>query len=113
MMRNILENKRFLLISGLLIGLVTLFSHSLRVEISSEKKQTTEQSSEAKQQAVIVAPSDAVTVNFFSLQVDGFLEIAPVFYPIKKTLKVVPVFQKATNTYFQILFRFIISPNAP
>lgn len=101
------------MIAGLAIGLVTLFSHSLRVEINTGKSQTTEQSAESGKQAVIVAPSDAVTVNFFSLQVDGFLELAPVFKSVKKVLKVVPVFEKNTTSLFQTLFRFIISPNAP
>ena len=102
-----------MLVAGLIIGLVTLFSHSLRVEIGRGKNQTSEKTSEAKHKVVIVAPSDAITVNFFTLQIDGFLEIAPVFYPIKKILKVVPSFQKTTISFFQTLFRYIISPNAP
>ena len=112
-MRNVLKNKRFILVACLSIGLVTLFSHSVRVEIGELKKHDTEQTSEAKGHAIIVSPSDAVTVNFFTLHADGFLEIAPVFHPAKKILKVAPTFQKTTNTYFRTLFRFIISPNAP
>lgn len=112
-MQRILKNKKFLLVAGLAIGLVTLFSHSLRVEINNGKKQTTEQTSESNQQTIVVVPSDAVTVNFFSFHADGLLGIEPVLYPIKKVLKVVPFFQKTTTHYFQTLFRFIISPNAP
>ncbi len=115
MFRNVIKNKRFLLIAGLVIGLVTLFSHSLRVEIQNrqEKNQGAEQKSESKQDVVVVLPSYAVTVNFFTLHIDGFLEITPVFKSVKKALKVFPTFQKKTNSYFQTLFRFIISPNAP
>jgi len=112
-MRKVIKNKRFLLIAGLAIGLVTLFSHSLRLEISSGKKQTSEQTSETQQKTIVVAPSDAITVNFFSLQVDVYLETSPVFQSVQKVLKVVPTFQKTTIAFFQTLFRFIISPNAP
>ena len=112
-MRNIFKNKRFVLVAGIAVGLITLFSHSLRVEIGGGKDQATEQTSEGDHQAIIVAPSDAVTVSFFSLQTDAFQEIAPVFYPAKKILKVVQPFQRATLPHFRTLFRFIISPNAP
>jgi hypothetical protein len=112
-MQRTLKNKTFLLIAGLAIGLVTLFSHSLRVEIGQVKKQTSEQSSEGPSQTIIVAPSLAVTVNLFSFHVDGWFVNAPSFYPIKKVLKVVPSFQKAATDFFQTLFRYIISPNAP
>jgi hypothetical protein len=97
----------------LVIGVVTLLSHSLKVEIKSKQKATTEQTSEATQKTVIITSSDAVTVNFFTLQVNGFLEISPIFNPVKKVFKVVPIFQKATTSYQHTLFRFIISPNAP
>lgn len=112
-MQRTLKNKTFLLIAGLAIGLVTLFSHSLRVEIGQVKKQTSEQSSETPNETFIVAPSVAITVNLFSFHVDGWLSNAPTFYPIKKVLKVVPSFQKAATDFFQTLFRYIISPNAP
>jgi hypothetical protein len=112
-MQRILKNKRFLLVAGVAIGLVTLFSHSLRVEISNGKKQSSELTADAGQHSIIVVPSDAVTVNLFSFHADGLLQIAPALYSIKKVLKVVPFFQKTTTHYFQTLFRFIISPNAP
>ena len=97
----------------LVIGAVTLLSHSLKVEIKGKSKVSTEQTSEAAGKTVVITSSDAVTVNFFTLQVDGFLEISPVFNPVKKVFKVVPVFQKLTTAYQHTLFRFIISPNAP
>ena len=112
-MLRLLKNKRFLLVAGLLVGLVTLFSHSLRVEIRSGKNLATDQTSGANQKTVIVTPSDAVTVNFFTLHADGFLEISPIFHPEKKISKVAPIFQKKTTAFFRTLFRFIISPNAP
>lgn len=112
-MRNIFKNKRFVLVAGIAIGLVTLFSHSIRVEIGNGKDPAKEQTMEGGHQAIIVAPSDAVTVSFFSLQADTFLEIASVFYPAKKILKIVQPFQRATLPHFRTLFRFIISPNAP
>jgi hypothetical protein len=113
MMSRVFKNKRFLLVAGLAIGLVTLFSHSLRVEIRTGKNQATEQTSGANQKTVIVTPSDAVTVNFFTLQVDVSLAITPVFQPVKKVFKVIPVFQRKISSYYQTLFRYIISPNAP
>lgn len=97
----------------MVIGLATLLSHSLKVEIKGKSKSSTEQTSEANNKTVVISSSDAVTVNFFTLSVDGFLEITPLFQPVKKVYKIVPVFQKATTAYQQTLFRFIISPNAP
>lgn len=111
-MNALFKNKKVLLVAGLLVGLVTLFSHSLRVEIPSGKV-ATEQKAGTEQQTVIVAPSDAVTVNAFTLQVDGFLEIAPVFKPVKQIVQTVPVICGKVTPIFQTLFRFIIAPNAP
>jgi hypothetical protein len=111
-MNALFKNKKVLLVAGLLVGLVTLFSHSLRVEIKSGKV-ATEQKAETEQQTVIVAPSDAVTVNAFTLQVDGFLEIAPIFKPVKEIIKTAPIITGRVSPIFQTLFRFIIAPNAP
>jgi hypothetical protein len=111
---KVFKNKRLLLVAGLMVGLVTLFSHSLRVEVPTKiEKKTTEQSSSEESNVVIITPSDAVTVNFFTLQVDGFIELTHAFQQVKKVCKVVPSFQKRSTTFFQTLFRFIISPNAP
>jgi hypothetical protein len=112
-MRKILKNKRFMLVAGLAIGLVTLFSHSLRVEIGNSKSQSAEQATESQHQAVIVSPSDAVTVNFLSLPADGFLEAPHVLHHTKNIIKVAATFPMATVPYFRTLFRYIISPNAP
>ena len=111
-MNALFKNKKVLLVAGLLVGLVTLFSHSLRVEIKSGKA-ATGQKAETEQQTVIVAPSDAITVNTFTLQVDGFLEIAPVFKPVKQIVLAVPVICGKVAPIFHTLFRFIIAPNAP
>lgn len=111
-MHKLFKNKNVLLIAGLLVGLVTLFSHSLRVEIKPAKA-ATEQKAESEKQVLVIAPSDAVTVNAFSLQVDGFLEIAPIFKPVQEIVKAAPVVVQKTSAYFQTLFRYIISPNAP
>jgi hypothetical protein len=111
-MSKMFKNKNVLLVAGLLVGLVTLFSHSLRVEIKSGKV-ATEQKAEAEQKTVIIAPSDAVTVNAFTLQVDGFLEISPVFQAVKETVKAVPTYCGKATSLFQTLFRYVISPNAP
>lgn len=111
-MNALFKNKNVLLVAGLLVGLVTLFSHSLRVEFKTAKA-TTEQKAESEQQTVVIAPSDAVTVNAFTLQVDGFLEIAPIFKPVKQAIKVAPVVLEKTTALFQTLFRYIIAPNAP
>jgi len=111
---KVFKNKRLLLVAGLMVGLVTLFSHSLRVEVPTKiDKNTTEQSSGEEGRVVVIAPSDAVTVNLLTLQVDGFIELTPVFQQVKKVYKVVPSFRKHSTTFFQTLFRFIISPNAP
>lgn len=111
-MRKMVNNKNLLLAISLIIGLATLLSHSVKVEIKSDKKVNTEQTS-GEQQPVINTPSDALTVNFFTLQIDGLLEIIPVFQSVEKVFKVVPVFQKETTSFQQTLFRFIIAPNAP
>lgn len=111
-MSKLFKNKNVLIVAGLLVGLVTLFSHSLRVEIKSGKP-SAEQKAETEQQTVIIAPSDAVTVNAFTLQTDGFLEIAPVFKPVKEVVKAAPAIVQNTTSFFQTLFRFIIAPNAP
>lgn len=111
-MRNAVNNKTLLLVFGLLVGLATLFSHSLRVEIKNSKPKT-EQTQDPNEQKVVITPSDAVTVNAFSFHVDSFFEIAPVFRSIENITKAAPAVQKTASTYFQTLFRFIISPNAP
>jgi hypothetical protein len=112
LMRKAVNNKTFLLVAGLLIGLVTLFSHSLRLEIRSEDPQSGK-SKETTEQTVIIAPSDAVTVNAFSFHADSLFEIAPVFQSIEKIVEGTPVIIRKTTSYFHTLFRFIISPNAP
>jgi hypothetical protein len=112
-MRSIVNNKTHLFIACLFVGLVTLLAHSLRVEIKSKPKANTEQASGSSQASVFITPSAAVTVNFFTLHVDGFLEISPVFQTVKKVFKAVPEFHKATASFHQTLFRFIIAPNAP
>ena len=112
LMSKVFKNKNVLLVAGLLVGLVTLFSHSLRVEIKSDKI-ATEKKAETEQQTIVFAPSDAVTVNAFTLQVDGFLEVSPAYQSIKETAKAIPVYFKKTSSLFQTLFRYIISPNAP
>lgn len=111
-MSKVFKNKNVLLVAGLLVGLMTLFSHSLRVEIKPAKA-ATEQKAGAEQQSVVIAPSDAVTVNAFSFEVDGFLEIAPAFQKVEETIKAVPVYCEKASAFFQTLFRYIISPNAP
>jgi hypothetical protein len=111
-MSKVFKNKNVLLVAGLLVGLVTLFSHSLRVEIKSIKA-ATEQKAETEQQTVVIAPSDAVTVNAFTFSVDGFLEIAPAFKKVEETIKAVPVIAEKATSFFQTLFRYIIAPNAP
>lgn len=111
-MNGFFNNKKLVIALGLLIGLATLFSHSFRVEIRKETKAGTEQS-EKSSQAIIVSPSAAVTVNAFSFQPEGFLQLAPMYEPIQSTVKAVPVFVQRTSAYFQTLFRFIIAPNAP
>src|SRR5689334_12220244 len=111
-MRSAVNNKTFLLVAGLLIGLVTLFSHSLRLEIKNEKAQSGK-AKETTEQTVIIAPSVAVTVNAFVFQADALFEISPVFQSIEKITVGAPVIISTTTEYFQTLFRFIISPNAP
>jgi hypothetical protein len=110
-MSKVFKNKNVLLVAGLLVGLVTLFSHSLRVEIKPAKA-ATEQKAETEQ-AVVITPSDAVTVNAFNFAVDGFLEIAPVFQQVEETFKAIPVYCGKATSLFQTLFRYTISPNAP
>ena len=111
-MRNAINNKRFLLVAGLLVGLVTLFSHSIRLEIRSEKSQEGK-AKETTEQTIIITPSDAVTVNAFSFEVDALFEIAQAFQSVREISAAAPVLQQSVTTYFQTLFRFIISPNAP
>lgn len=111
-MSKVFKNKNVLLVAGLLVGLVTLFSHSLRVEFKPTQS-ATEQKAETEQQAVVIAPSDAVTVNAFSFEMEGFMEIAPTFQKIEETIKAVPVYSEKASSFFQTLFRYIISPNAP
>ena len=112
-MRSTANNKFLLLLACLVIGVATLLSHSLKVEIKNNKKAATEQTADTNKKTVVITSSDAVMVNFLTLHIDGFLELSPIFKPVKKAIKVVPVFQKAATAYQQTLFRFIISPNAP
>lgn len=111
-MRNAFNNKYFLLVAGLLIGLVTLFSHSLRLEVKSGKA-TTEQTQEGSGKTFVIVPSDAVTVNAFAFHADVWVEIAPTFRAVEKIKTAIPVVGRTATTLFQTLFRFIISPNAP
>jgi hypothetical protein len=97
----------------LVIGLVTLLSHSLKVEITNNKKAAAGQTSDTSKKTVVITSSDAITVNFLTLHIDGFLELSPIFKLVKKAFKVAPVFYQATTSYQHTLFRFIISPNAP
>ena len=92
-----------------MVGIATLFSHSLRVEIKKEAKAGQPQE---QQQTVIISPSDAVTSNSFTFETDTLIEISPVFESVEKIKETVPVVQR-TVSYFHTLFRFIISPNAP
>lgn len=111
-MSKVFKNKNVLVVAGLLVGLVTLFSHSWRVEFKPTQV-ATEQKADTEQQTVVIVPSDAVTVNAFSFEIDGFLQIAPAFQKVEETIKAVPVFCEKATSFFQTLFRYIISPNAP
>lgn len=109
-MRKVINNRTLLLVIGLIVGLATLLSHSVRLEISKPK---TEQSKESGEQKVVITPSDAVTVHAFVFQVDSAMEVSAVYQSAEKITKAVPVIQKTVSTYFRALFRFIIAPNAP
>jgi hypothetical protein len=111
-MNKLFKNKNVLLVAGLLVGLVTLFSHSFRVEIKPAKA-ATEQKADTEQPAVVITPSAAVTVNAFTFQVDGLFALAPLFQKVEEAVKAVPVYAEKTSSFFQTLFRYIISPNAP
>jgi hypothetical protein len=102
-----------LLTAGLLAALVIVLSHSFRpVEVKNASTELTEHP--ADQTTVISAPSEAITqasvIKIDEQVPDSLLQIFEVSDCI---VRFVPVTEKLVSHFFEVLFHFVIAPNAP
>ena len=115
LMRNRTFSKGFTLIAGVLAAVVILLSQSFYQQAQDNlKKVKTEQTDSQSQDKVIIsAPADAVPGSGI-IQMDENIPVLVKSIPSDKEDKAVtPQAAKVFTSFYRILFRAIISPNAP
>ncbi len=112
-MKKTAISKTLTIVAGLFAAAIILFSQSLYQQAKITQKKNTEHSKAASETVVIAAPADAVTANsVVNLEDKTTPEPLPTFSTEQKQ-SLLKVDTRVFVRYFKILFRAIISPNAP
>ena len=102
-----------MIVAGLFAVAVILFSQSLYQQAELTQKDNTENKKASSEKVVISAPSDAVTSNsIVKFQEASTTQIQSSFVK-EENNSILKVETRIFIKYFNILFRAIISPNAP
>ena len=103
-----------MIIAGLFAAAIILFSQSLYQQAQITQKKNTEHKKDSSETIVVIAaPADAVTTNsVVNLEDKTTPEQLPTFTTEQKQ-SILKVDTRVFVRYFKILFRAIISPNAP
>lgn len=114
-MRKLFYSKSIMMIAGILAAAIIVLSQSFYYQTKEKtEKAKTEQKAEKGSETCISAPADALTSPTTAVQPGDELPVPDKKFTIEEELQEKLVFRPGiVARYFKVLFRAIISPNAP